>query len=759
MRVRPRPDLRYVSQGRAVLATDPDGFFDGGPDRGFFVHETRLLSRYRWLVEGEPWKPVALSNVGQHSWLGYYACYPPGAAAGPRDTGSGHLEEASQQTLELRLSRFVGGGMHEDVDLANFSRHETAFTLLLAVDADFADLEETRTERVQRGRLTRAWTPGAQGGELAFDYEAEHAYDRQGNRGVARLWRGLRLRVRRASSEVREAAHDLSFFVALAPGARWHACLDFIPVLEGEPVEPGYGCRSFGGSASPYDRRREVFLEESTSFSTRESETLAAVVIGAVEQAKRDLESLRLPDLDVDARAWTMAAGLPLYVALYGRDMLTAAWQAGLLGPEMMRGTLPTLARWQGRERNDWRDEAPGRMLHEAHTGPLSVLNFHPRARYYGSQTTSGFYPLVLAELWHWTGDEELVRPLVAPALDALAWLDRECARDGFYWYRTRSEQGVANQGWKDSGDAIVREDGALVEAPVATCEEQAFVYVAKLHLSETLWWLGEKEQAKRLRHEAQALKDRFADAFWMEDEGFVALGLDARGRRLGSVASNPGHCLAAGIVEKDRARAVADRLMADDLFSGWGIRTLSCDHPAFNPYSYHRGSVWPVEHGSFALGFMRYGLHEHLERLCRAQFEAARLFDFHRLPEVFSGHARDEDHPFPAIYPQTNSPQAWSASAVFGLLQALLGLYPYAPLKALVVDPWLPAWLPEVTVRGLRVGDARVTIRFHRDGEASAYEVLEKRGTLHVVRQPSPWSVTAGLGERLADALASVQG
>lgn len=193
-------------------------------------------------------------------------------------------------------------------------------------------------------------------------------------------------------------------------------------------------------------------------------------------------------------------------------------------------------------------------------------------------------------------------------------------------------------------------------------------------------------------------------------------------------------------------------------MFSGWGVRTLSSRHPAFNPYSYHLGSVWPVEQATFALGFMRYGLHEHVERICRAQFEAAGIFAARRLPELFSGHQRDAEHPFPAHYPGANSPQAWSASAVFCLLQAMLGLYPYAPLNMLLLDPHLPEWLPQITLANLRVGNATVTIRFHRkQNGASDYEVLDKRGSLHVLRQPSPWSLTATFAERLKDALVSL--
>jgi glycogen debranching enzyme len=426
----------------------------------------------------------------------------------------------------------------------------------------------------------------------------------------------------------------------------------------------------------------------------------------------------------------------------------------------MMRGTLLELARWQGTTIDDWRDEQPGRMLHEAHTGPLEVLNFNPRSRYYGSITTSGFYPVVVSELWHWTGDRDLVGQLLGPALKALRWLDDYGDRDGdgFYEYQTHSSQGVKHQAWKDSGDAIVDEHGAQVEPPIATCEEQGAVYVAKLHLSEVLWWFGAADEARRLYHEARELKQRFNDAFWMEDLGSFAMGLDAQKRQIRSLGSNPGLCLATGIADDALVRRTADRLMADDLFSGWGVRTLSAQHPAYNPYSYHRGSVWPVEQGSFTIGFTRYGLHDHTARLCHAQFEAAALFDYARLPELFSGHQRDADHPFPALYPQANWPQAWSSSAAFCFVQALLGLYPYAPLKLLLLDPHLPPWLPEITLHHLHVGEAATTIRFYRKPDGgSDYEVLDTHGTLHIVRQPSPWSLTASFGERLKDALMSL--
>lgn len=722
VRIRPRPSTTYISRGRCVMATGFDGTIDAHADHGFFVHETRVLSRWRYSIDGETPSPNASSSVRQDRWLGYFVVAAPGVPQPETDSGSGQVPAASQNTLELRITRVVDDALHEDIALTNYTSATTSFSFAIEVEADFADQAETRA-RQQFGDTTVRWD-GANA--LALDYTS------------GPLQRAVEIRT---STAARYESARLLFDVTLGPKERWRTRIDVIPSWLEQPSH-------------------EV-LDEWTTFASSGSETMTADVLATLAQARSDLAALRLFDLDRDPRAWTVAAGLPLYIALFGRDTLTAGWQAGLLGPEIMSGTLHALAQVQGTRDDAWRDEQPGKMLHEAHTGPLSMLDLNPRRRSYSSITTSGLYAFIVAELWHWTGDKDLVRPFIEPALRALQWLDRhgDPDGDGFYEYKTRSPMGPRHQAWKDSPDAIVYDDGGDVEPPIATCEEQAFVYVAKLHLAETLWWLGEHDLSRRLYRESVALKQRFNDAFWMEDEGFFALALDARKQPVRSIASNAGHCLAAAISDASLVRAVADRLFAPDLFSGWGIRTLSSDHPRYNPYSYHLGSIWPVEHGTFAVGFMRYGLHDRVEQIARAQFEAASLFEFHRLPELFGGHPRDDEHPFPAVYPNTSSPQAWSASAVFSLLQAMLGLYPYAPLKMLVVDPHLPAWLPELTVRDLRVGKARVTIGFRRgkDGRTS-YRILDKHGTLRVVRQATPWSLTSQPADRLRDALASLK-
>jgi glycogen debranching enzyme len=760
IRLHPREDSFQVTQSRTVLSTNRSGFISPKTPEGLYVHQTRMLSCYRWLIDGKEPLPNALSNVEQHSWLGYYI-HAPHVKNEFHDRGSGEMLQASERTLEFRLSRFVGLGLHEDVDLFNYTQEPVEVELQLEIDADFADQEETVRPREQFGDLKRDWCQNQNGvWELSFDYVAHHHYEHQGEVGDPTIHRGIAIEVANPGSVPAFKDGVISFRVSLRPMERWHTCIRMVPHLEGDRLVPLYNCYSFQPTGNIFDVRRYDLLEDSTTFSTAETQTLAPVVVGALEQAKHDLSALRLHDLDQGGGAWTMAAGVPIFVALFGRDTLTASWQSSLVNTEMMQGTLPVLACLQGTVVNDWRDEQPGRMLHEAHSGPLAALGFNPRSRYYGEVTSSGFYPVVVSELWHWTGDKELVRPFIEPALKALRWKDEwaDLDGDGFYEYLSRSTQGVKNQGWKDSGDAIVDADGTELDAPIATCEEQAYVYVAKLHMSELLWWLDMKDESRHLFQEAEELKKRFNDVFWMEHQGFFAMGLDSNKHQITSIGSNPGHCIACGIVDHQLVRRTADRLMAEDMFTGWGIRTLSSLHPAYNPFSYHRGTVWPVEHGTFALGFMRYGLHDYVEKISRGMFEAAALFDFQRLPEVFSGHPRDEQHPFPAMYPKTNWPQAWSSSALFTLMQSLLGLYPYAPLHALFVDPHLPPWLPEITLSNLHVGKAVVAIRFYREGAGkSSYEVLDKRGHLHVVRQPSPWSLTATSAERLVDALESV--
>ncbi|AUX33071.1 MULTISPECIES: glycogen debranching N-terminal domain-containing protein [Sorangium] len=747
--LRPRAGSLYISQNRTVLCMRPDGSIAPEPHIGLFVRNTRLLSLYRHLIDGRPPAPVALSAVEQDSWLGYYIAPPPeGGGAAPR-------------TVELRLSRFVGDGFHEDIDVASFTQERVRFTLALEIDADFADAAETDGPRRQHGDARWALGPAEHGCELRCDYRAEHRYEHPGESGVARFDAGIVVRARSADSPPSCAGREIRFSIDLEPHGTWRGCVDVIALVRGEPLPLLAGCRSFFGTRSARDVARGTFHHRATSFSVPGADTLSHTVFSVLERAKRDLIALRMYDIDQDERSWTVAAGLPIYIGLFGRDPLAAGTQAAALTTDILAGTALVLPRWQGRVVDDWRDEQPDRMLHQARDGALSELNYDPLGRTYASATSTMFYAVAASELWHWTGDRERVGRLIEPALRAMRWIDEEgdLDGDGFYEYEPRSSASIQNQGWKDSDDAIVHADGSQVRPPIGTCEMQGFVFLSKLRLSELLFWFGRKDDARRLFAEALDLQRRFNDAFWMPDARTFAMGLGPDKRQIRSIGSDPGLCLATGIVDQALAEPTAIRMFAADMFSGWGIRTLSADHPAFDPYSYHRGTVWPVDQGAIALGLARYGLHGHVALLCRAVFEAAALFEHHRLPECWSGHPRDAEHPFPALYPKANWPQAWSCSSVFAMLQAMLGLYPFAPLDLLLVDPALPAWLPEITLSNLHVGTAVVALRFVRTEQGTTrFEVLERRGDLHVVRQPSPWSLTAGPAERIKDVLSSLR-
>ena len=405
------------------------------------------------------------------------------------------------------------------------------------------------------------------------------------------------------------------------------------------------------------------------------------------------------------------------------------------------------LAERQATDDDPFRDSEPGKLLHEMRRGPLSELDIIPQRAYFGSQTTPAMFVLALSELWHWTGDTDDLRRHRDTAVRALDWAAKggDPDGDGFLESQTRSPHGLQNQGWKDSDEAIRYPDGRNVDAPVATVEEQAFYAMALERMAAILVALEEDEEADRYLVRAEALRRRWHQAFWLPDEGFYAMALDAAKRPVASIGSNPGHALGAGIVPIDHARRVADRLLAPDLFSGWGVRTLSAEHPSYNPFAYHLGTVWPVEQATFALGLKRYGLDDHADRLVAGMIAAATEFRGLRLPEALSGLGRDEA-PLPIPYPNSNSPQAWTASATVQFIQILLGIYPFAPLNLLaLVRPRLPAGVDELTIRRLRVGEAMVSLRFtRRDDGTAAHEVVEQDGRLVVLEAPPPQDVGA---------------
>jgi glycogen debranching enzyme len=718
------PPITVLHSGYTVLSATIDGSIDGDPG-GLFDYDTRILSRYRLTVEGRAPEMVGHGRPEADTFVARYR-----VARGDREKRRPEGPLLPQDALELELERVVGSGMRERWIVRNHSAVEWAGTAWLELDADFADVAEVGRERRQKGEVTAE----VRGRGLELRYRAR--------RDGRRFERGVRIRVIAAPGAVETS--DSGFGVRLRVAPRDAVAFE---IRVSSRVDGRW--RSPVGSESADDgpaRRRATWRARRLRIEA--VDRLQLPFEGAVE----DLYALRNGDLERDLldgrgplpplrrRGWVINAGVPTFTGFFGRDTLTAGWQSSMAGTDALRGALEVAASTQATEDDPWRDAEPGKMLHELRRGPLAMLGLSPRDAYYGSQTTPAMFVLGLSELWHWTGSDAVLRRFRDSALRATEWAEGSAQPGGFLTYERRSPAGLRNQGWKDSDEGIRHADGRIAEPPLATVEEQAFHYLALERMAEILIALDEPDRAQGFLDRAADLRGRWHEAFWMPREGYYALALDGAGEQVRSITSNPGHALGAGIVPTEVARQVADRLLSPTLFSGWGVRTLAEDHPSYNPLAYHLGTVWPVENATFALGLKRYGLDEHLERLVDAQIEAASAMPDARLPEALTGHRR-EPKVGPAPYPGACSPQAWSSSAVIQMVQVMLGLYPFAPLKVLtLVRPRLPAWLPEVTLRNLRVGRATVDLRFkrRRDGSAS-HKVLRRDGTLVVVPTGPP--------------------
>jgi len=713
----PHHGRQLTFHGYTVLLAEADGSICGGA-LGLFDYDTRILSKHRLLVDDEPPRCDTSAAVESDYWAAHLTVARPGRdARGPR---------LPQDVLEIEIRRRVGHGMAEQLIARNNSMSAADVTLRLELDADFRDAVDHQDAARYSRTTTRNWELHARA--LTFDHHAEW-----NGRSVHRA---TRIRVVHADSSPSDHDDGIEFPLALPPQGTWTATLAYDSLVDGRWRTSETAAFE---QASARDRLRQAWRRRRTQMKAAHP-TFAA----AYETAAEDLFALRAWEFDAAPDAWMPNAGVPSYTGVFGRDSLAAAWQGALIGADMLRGALTRIAESQAHDDSAWHDREPGKMVHEMRRGPLSELELIPHRAYYGTQTTSAMF-VALSEYWHWTGDTAALRQHRDAAIAALEWARRYGDRDqdGFLEYERRSPCGLKNHGWKDSDEAIRYPDGRIVENPIATIEEQAFYWLARQRMAEMLVALGDPGRADEFAERAQRLRAQWHDAFWMPEEGFYAIALDPRKQRVASIASNPGHALAAGLVPVAHAQQCADRLMAADMFSGWGIRTLSRNHPSYNPLAYHLGTVWPVENATFALGFKRYGLDAQLEQLVTGMIDAVAHFDSHRLPEALGGHGREET-PVPTLYPESNAPQAWSASAVVQLVQALLGIYPFAPANVIaLVRPRLPEWLPTVTIRNLRVGNATISIRFERQRNGSTmFDVIDKSGHVFVVEIPPPQDV-----------------
>ena len=684
------PQLR-VHSGQTVWSAEPDGTVARGGIKGLMFRDTRLISTWELYANGTPW---TLLNSGE---IAHYA------ARAYLTNGEIRLRDGSipANTLNLVLSRWIDGGVHEDLDISNHAQRHISFTLELSIRSDFADLFEVRKKTATRlGRMNSEWSSAHQTLRTTYDNEDFH--------------RGLTLRAR-ADSPASFANGRLAFEVSIPPGATWHACLHYDLEAGTERLAAPHDCLVEASDSAPA-RSLAAWRRDSLRLDIPNPD-----VRRAYDQARDDLGGLRM---EVDGHV-IPAAGLPWFMCLFGRDTLITSMQTLPVNQSLARGTLALLGARQATGFDAWRDAEPGKILHELRVGELAHFRRIPHTPYYGTADATPLYLMLLHQAWRWTGDRDLLDRHLEAAEGCLAWIDNHGDRDGdgFQEYGARAG-GYENMGWKDAGDAVLYPDGSMVTNPKALCELQGYVYAAWTGMAEVYAALGHPARAAELSAKAAALYNRFNDVFWNEDDGFYAFALDGDKRPVRTVASNVGHCLWTGIIRPDRARRVVERMMAPDMFSGWGIRTLSAKHPAFNPISYHNGSVWPHDNGLIAQGFARYGFHEEALRVARGIQEAAAHFAEHQVPELFSGLPRNGGD-FPVQCIGANVPQAWAAGSAFSFLQATLGLEPDAPRGILRLRPRLPDWLPHLTLHNLQLGGQVLDLHIRHQHDSAMVEVL----------------------------------
>jgi glycogen debranching enzyme len=717
MEVQVGPSLVTIHHDDHVLVCEPNGRMSRQAGQGYFVADTRVVSGYRLKLEGVA--PVLLNSSAVRSHSARFEFTNPRL-----ETAAATIEPS---TLHLRLDRAVCHGMHEDYDLTNYGRTAAEVVLEISVESDFADVFDVKSQRLpRRGSLQSVW-----------DERRRRLTTRYENGGFRR---GLRLQVEEAGAAPEFANGGVSFRILLEPGASWHTCLLWMPELDGgKAAVPLRACHSLLEAKPARERARRDWLEQASRFSTSD-----AGVSAVVAQAVDDLAGLRMHRYDEaaasgtgDGSRWIPAAGVPWFVTLFGRDALVVSLQTLALSPHLALGSLRALAAFQADAYDDERDMQPGKVLHEVRHGELAQLHLIPHTPYYGTHEATTLYVLTAARLWRWRGDRTGLAAIRPHVERALAWIDTDGDRDGdgLQEYQTRArEGGYYNQGWKDSGEAIIDAGGELASLPIALCEHQGYVVAAKRAWAQTLAEAyGERRTARRLRGEADRLAEQIEDRFWWQTEGSYYLGLDGNKRAIESVTSNPGHLLWAGAITPERATSVAQRLLAEDMWSGWGIRTLSDRHPSYNPFSYQCGSVWPHDNAIIAAGLRNYGLDEEAARVARAIFDAAECFQSRRLPELLAGLARDSGG-FPIQYLGANVPQAWAAGAVIQLLETLLGLHPDAANRSLVLRPTLPAWLETISVANLAIGEATTDLQVHRRPDGThRLEITNRHGPLEV--------------------------
>ncbi len=710
------PSNITISHGRTFMVTDRCGYITTNSEQGLYARDTRFVSFYKIYVNRVPWNLVNSSSLSFYT-ARFHLTNPP------LHTASGII---AARTLELTVNRSVSEDVSEEFTITNYG--DTAqFILEVALRSDFADIFEVKTHEIApRGQQETRWVPRAK--------ELRTTYDHQDYHRIAAY------QVTHVNSPAGYANGRIFFQIQLDHNQQWQASGDFllgygrrvkktVPVSSGSAATGAAAAFETSAAAAPLPKtdiagRRARWRELCTDISTPVMD-----LYYTYRQAITDMDSLRIFDMDVSDQAWVPAAGVPWFVTLFGRDSLTASYQNMSVSPDFARGALKRLAEYQASERDDRRDAQPGKIMHEIRFGELAHFGDVPFTPYYGTADATILYLIVLSETYRWTGDIGLLKEYRQVAEGCLHWIDHygDLDGDGFQEYKTFSSQGYNNLSWKDATNAVVYADGSQVKQPKALVELQGYVYDAKIRMAEVFQALDDQTRAQALLREAETLKRNFNQEFWMEDEGCFAFGLDPEKRQITSIASNAGQCLWGGIADQGKAERTGKRLLQEDMWSGWGIRTLSSKNPAYNPLEYQLGSVWPQDNGIIAAGLKRYGMTQEANQVIGGILDATNRFDYHRPPEVFAGIPRSGDVDFPVLYPAgANVPQAWATGSIFHMLRTMLGLRADAPRQRLYVNPTLPDWLPEIEVQRLRVGRCSVALHFWREGDVSRWEATD---------------------------------
>jgi glycogen debranching enzyme len=666
---------------------------------GLFHDDTRILSHYALTFVGGP--PSLLSTQVPH----IFSAQVDLAAT---DLQFGGTAWDTRNSVHIRREVFLGDTLLERVTLASYRPVPIDYWMELSVGCDFADIFEVRGwQRPERGQF---YAP------------------RTGERSITFAYRGRDGELIGSTVRFREPPSRLH-----ARGAGWEMRLEpgRTHVLEWEVV-PGFADEDEGpweGGGKSVERRRtemealcDAWRDGCSAWRTDVEEfdtTLSSAV-----------DDLRALHVSVDGEA-VISAGIPWYSTVFGRDSIITSLQTLPLNPRIAVDTLRYLARHQGEREDPFTEEQPGRIMHELRRGEMARAREIPHLPYYGTIDATPLWLVLLHETWRWTGDGELVRQLLPHAERALRWIDEwgDPDGDGFVEYARTSEKGLVNQGWKDSGDGVPFPDGSLPEPPIALVEVQGYVYDAKRRMALLFDAFGRPDEAERLRREAEALREAIIRHFWLPELGTFALALDGDKRPLATATTNAAHLLWSRVPGQEHADRMARQLLSPEMFSGWGIRTLSAAHPVFNPMSYHDGSVWPHDNAIVALGLALYGHTRAALPVLTALHETAPHMPSHRLPELFCGMQRAHGMR-PVLYPVSCSPQAWASGSLFMLLQAVLGILPDAPAGVLHVRaPLLPRFLRKLELRGLRVGGSRVDLQFRRHRHRTLANLLAVEG------------------------------